>query len=164
MLAQNAPGAEPETVASVDLDRYAGVWYEFARIPNPFQRQCVSNTTAEYTMREDGRIDVLNRCVKEGGAWDEAHGIARVVDDLSNARLKVSFVRFLGRSLFWGDYWVVGLGADYEYAIIGTPDRKYGWLLTREPVVSEDLEDEMFFVLEKRGYRYADFEKTLHPR
>lgn len=146
------------------LDDYVGLWYEFARIPNQFQRQCASSTTAEYRTREDGRLDVINRCVREDGSVDEAMGIARVVDEGSNARLKVSFVRFLGRNLFWGDYWIVGLGSDYEYAIVGTPDRKYGWLLTREPEVSEDLQDEMFFILEKRGYRYTDFERTAQLR
>ncbi|MDH3298209.1 MAG: lipocalin family protein [Gemmatimonadota bacterium] len=160
--AQNAPGSEPETVLSVDLDRYMGLWYEFARLPNQFQRQCVRATTAEYSMRGDGRIDVVNRCLRDDGSVDEARGIARVVDETTNARLEVSFVRFLGRNLFWGDYWVVGLGSDYEYAIVGTPDRKYGWLLTREPEVSEDLEDEMFFVLEKKGYRHTDF--VLSPQ
>ncbi len=146
----------------MDLEEYLGLWYEFARIPNQFQRQCANSTTAEYRAREDGRLDVINRCVKSDGSVDEALGVARVVDDVSNAKLEVSFVRFLGRNLFWGDYWIVGLGSDYEYAIIGTPDRKYGWLLTREANVSEDLQDEMFFILEKRGYRYTDFERTRH--
>lgn len=160
LAAQNAPGSQPETVASVDLERYAGRWYEYARIPNRFQEQCARNTTADYTILENGRVEVVNRCVKSDGTVDEARGIARVVDPDTNARLKVSFVRLLGFNLFWGDYWVIGLGDDYEYAVVGTPDRKYGWLLTREPEIPEALVDELFFVLETRGYRYSDFAVT----
>jgi apolipoprotein D and lipocalin family protein len=157
LVAQNAPGSEPKTVASVDLERYAGRWYEYAKIPNRFQEQCARNTTADYAILENGRVEVVNRCVKSDGTVDEARGVARVVDPDTNARLKVSFVRLLGFNLFWGDYWVIGLGDDYEYAVVGTPDRKYGWLLTREPRIAETLVDEMFFVLETRGYRHTDF-------
>lgn len=158
--AQNGPVSEPETVAYVDLERYAGRWHEYARIPNRFQEQCEANTTADYALLENGRVEVVNRCTKADGSVDEARGIARVVDSESNARLEVSFVRLLGFSLFWGDYWVIGLGDDYQYAVIGTPDRKYGWLLTRDPEVSEELMDEMFFTLESNGYRHTDFVLT----
>ena len=160
-MTQNAPGSEPETVAAVDLERYMGLWYEFARLPNDFQSQCVANTTAEYTLRDDGRVDVVNRCETDDGV-DEAEGIARVVEGSANAKLEVSFVRILGFSLFWGDYWIIGLGDDYEFAVVGHPERKYGWLLVRDPVVSEELMDEMFFILESRGYRHDEFVLTRH--
>ena len=158
-MAQNGPGTVPETVPHVDLERYMGLWHEFARLPNRFQSQCVGNTTAEYTLLDDGRVEVINRCETSDGI-DEAKGVARVVDDAMNAKLEVSFVQFLGLQLFWGDYWIIGLGEDYEYAVVGTPDRKYGWLLVRDPNVSEDLRDEMFFTLESRGYRHRDFVVT----
>lgn len=164
--AQTATGQEgaepPETVDRVDLERYTGVWHEFARLPNRFQEQCAADVTAEYSLRDDGRLTVVNRCRTHAGALDEATGIARIVDTESNARLEVSFVRIFGLSLFWGDYWVLGLGPEYEYAVVGTPDREYGWLLVRDPVVSEDLADEMFFILEARGYRHRDF--VITPR
>lgn len=160
-MAQNAPGSEPETVSHVDLERYMGLWHEFARLPNRFQSQCTGPTTAEYTLREDGKVDVLNRCVTEDGV-DEAKGLARVVDEATNAKLEVSFFSLLGFRPIWGDYWVIGLGDDYEYAVVGTPDRKFGWLLVRDPDVSEELRDEMFFTLESRGYRHRDF--VLSPR
>lgn len=159
-MAQNGPGTVPETVPHVDLERYMGMWHEFARLPNRFQSQCVGNTTAEYTLLDDGRVEVINRCDTADGT-DEAKGIARVVD-ATNAKLEVSFVQFLGLQLFWGDYWIIGLGDDYEYAVVGTPDRKYGWLLVRDPDVTEDLKDEMFFTLESRGYRHRDF--VITPR
>lgn len=152
----------PETVEAVDLERYAGLWYEFARLPNRFQEQCAADVTAEYSLRDDGRLTVVNRCRTHAGEIDEATGIARIVDTDTNARLEVSFVRIFGLSLFWGDYWILGLGGGYEYAVVGTPDREYGWLLVRDPVVSEDLADEMFFILEARGYRHRDF--VITPR
>jgi len=160
-MAQNGPGTVPETVPHVDLERYMGLWHEFARLPNRFQSQCTGNTTAEYQLLDGGRVEVTNRCDTADGI-DEAVGVARVVDDSTNAKLEVSFVRFFGLQLFWGDYWIIGLGDDYEYAVVGTPDRKYGWLLVRDPDVSEDLKDEMFFTLESRGYRHRDF--VITPR
>lgn len=92
------------TVINVDLARYTGRWYEVAKIPNRFQKLCARGTTAEYTLREDGQITVVNRCVRDDGSLDEAAGAAKVVDIASNAKLKVSFVSFLGWRPFWGDY------------------------------------------------------------
>ena len=66
-------------VDQVDLDRYAGLWYEAARVPNPFQDQCVRNVTAEYRLRDDGRIDVINRCEKKDGSFDRSKGLARIL-------------------------------------------------------------------------------------
>ena len=123
------PPAPPSTVTSVDLSRYAGKWYEIARIPNRFQQDCVGNVTATYKTREDGRIDVLNACEQKDGETKSADGIAKIVDPSTNAKLKVSFVSFFGYRPFWGDYWILGLGRDYEYAVVGSPDRKYGWIL-----------------------------------
>ena len=151
---------EPATVDSVDLERYAGTWYEIAKIPNRFQRKCSRNTTATYRLRSDGRIDVVNRCVDDSGNIIEARGIAKTSDPETNAKLKVSFVRLFGISLFWGDYWIIGLDRDYSYAVIGTPSRKYGWILSRAPVMSEtDLAD-AFVILEEQGYDPDDFEKS----
>ncbi|MGD2121976.1 MAG: lipocalin family protein [Gemmatimonadota bacterium] len=130
---ENSP---PQTVGFVDLERYAGLWYEIARVPNGFQDQCVRNVTAEYVLREDGRIDVINRCEKEDGSQDESKGLARIEDERSNAHLKVSFFSILGWRPIWGDYLVMGLGDDYEYALVGTPDRKFGWILARQPRLS----------------------------
>lgn len=158
---QRAPESPPETVARVDLGRYAGLWYEYARLPNDFQDQCVAGSTAEYTPRDDGKLDVVNRCETPDGI-DVARGVARVVEGTGNAKLEVSFVRILGFSLFWGDYWIIGLGDDYEWAVVGHPERKYGWLLVRDPRVSEAVRDEMFFALESRGYRHEEFVLTRH--
>jgi apolipoprotein D and lipocalin family protein len=148
------------TVEKVDLERYTGLWYEIAKIPNRFQRKCDRGTTAQYALRDDGKIDVINRCVKKDGNTIEAKGIARVVDTESNARLKVSFVKILGISLFWGDYWIIGLGEDYDYAIVGTPSRKYGWILSRTPSLSQEKLEEIFSLLREQDYNPDDFEMT----
>jgi apolipoprotein D and lipocalin family protein len=150
------------TVSEVDLERYAGRWYEITKIPNRFQRKCARGTTAEYALREDGRIDVVNRCMREDGRPEEARGIAKIVDPVSNAKLKVSFVSFLGWRPFWGDYWVIGLDEEYRWAVIGTPDRKYGWVLARSPVVDAKTIAEVREVLERNGYRWDEFESSPH--
>jgi len=162
VLGQNSDSDQPKIVPvdSVDLSQYAGVWYEIAKIPNRFQNQCARNTTAIYGLGEDGRIDVVNRCITEDGGVDEARGIAKVVDPKSNARLKVSFVRILGLSLFWGDYWIIGLDSNYHYAIVGNPSRKYGWILCREPKMTAESLNEVFEILRNQGYDPQKFEMT----
>jgi apolipoprotein D and lipocalin family protein len=147
-------------VARVDLDRYAGTWYEVAKIPNRFQKGCARGTTAEYSLRDDGRIAVVNRCYRDNGGLDEAKGVARIEDPASNAKLKVSFVSFLGWRPFWGDYWIIGLEEDYRWAIVATPDRKYGWILSRTPTLSEHDLAEAFAIIERNGYRRDAFEMS----
>ena len=149
-------------VDEVNLERYTGLWYEIAKIPNRFQQQCVRGTTAEYTLREDGRISVVNQCFKKDGSLDDAKGIAKVIDTTSNAKLKVSFVSFLGWRPFWGDYWVIGLDEDYEWAVVGTPDRKYGWILARTPTLDEATMEEIFRIIEQNGYKRDAFEMSPH--
>ncbi|UCH83548.1 MAG: lipocalin family protein [Candidatus Latescibacterota bacterium] len=150
------------TVRSLDLERYVGLWYEIARIPNSFQKKCARGTTAEYTLREDGRISVVNRCTKEDGSQIKADGVAKIVDAASNAKLKVSFFSLLGWRPVWGDYWVIGLDDDYQWAIIGTPDRKYGWVLARSPELAEDTLDKIFGIIERNGYKRESFVRSGH--
>ena len=167
VLAQPSPvGAEEplRTVPSVDLERYTGTWYEIARIPNRFQRSCRGSTTATYTLRDDGRLTVVNRCETEEGDAIEAEGIARVADEGTGAKLEVSFVRIFGLSLFWGDYWILGLGEDYDYALIGAPGRKYGWILSRTPTLPEARLAELFSALRRQGYDPAAFRRTLQDK
>jgi len=148
------------TVEHVDIERYVGRWYEISRIPNWFQAGCARSTTATYTLGADGRIEVVNRCRRADGSENEARGIARVVDPTTNARLEVSFVRFLGKSFFWGDYWVIGLGPDYEYALVGTPDRKFGWVLARTPTLGPDVLVTINAALREQGYDPERFEPS----
>jgi len=133
--AQADTGLPPlQTVPQVDLKRYLGQWYEIARYPNWFQKGCLESS-ASYAWRDDGDIEVLNRCRdSEDGRQRQAKGHAWVVDSVSNAKLKVSF--------FWpfrGDYWIIELGKEYEYAVIGTPNRKYFWILSRTRSMDDSL-------------------------
>jgi apolipoprotein D and lipocalin family protein len=152
---------EPKVVKNVDLKKYAGLWYEIAKIPNSFQNHCKSGTTAQYKLREDGKIEVINSCIDEDGEKDVAEGIAKIADESLNAKLEVSFVRILGISLFWGDYWIIGLGENYEYAVVGTPSRKYGWILSRTPKLADEKLKETFEILKSQGYDPNKFEMTL---
>ncbi|MEJ2615767.1 MAG: lipocalin family protein [Ignavibacteriaceae bacterium] len=150
----------PVTVDSVDLTKYAGLWYEIAKIPNSFQKSCARNTTATYKLRDDGKIDVINKCIEKNGDINEAKGIAEVADIATNAKLEVSFVRILGIQLFWGDYWIIGLDKDYKYAVVGTPTRKYGWILSRTPGLSTRDMNTIYNLLRAQGYNPKDFVMT----
>jgi lipocalin/uncharacterized protein YbjT (DUF2867 family) len=132
--AQASTSAEVRSVPFVDLNRYIGGWFEIARYPNRFQRTCLGDVRASYARRPDGRLDVVNRCRTADGII-EARGIARVVDGRTSSRLKVRFApAWLSALPFvWGDYWIIGLGDDYSWAVVGSPDRDYLWMLARTP-------------------------------
>lgn len=157
------PGpAAVATVPSVDLDRYTGRWYEIARTPNRFQRQCVSDTTASYTRNPDGTIAVTNRCRTRDGRFDEARAVARVTDPDTRARLEVSFFSLLGWRPVWGNYWILALGPDYDFAVVGEPGRRYGWILARTPTLPDATRAAINQRLRELGYRPESFENSLH--
>jgi len=148
-----------DVVPYVDLQRYLGTWYEIATIPQSFQAGCVG-VTAEYSLRKNGDIQVVNTCLQEtlDGKVRKARGKARVVDRTTNAKLKVSF--------FWpfrGAYWVIGLDADYKWAIVGHPSRKYLWILSRSPQMDEALYGKLLSLIANKGYDLAKIRKTLQP-
>jgi len=146
-----------QTVAHVDLLRYVGTWYEIANFPQSFQRGCTA-TTATYTLRADGDIDVLNRCHKGSldGKEKSALGRARVVDRATNAKLEVSFFR-----PFWGDYFVIDLADDYSYAVVGHPGRDYLWILARTPTMAEATFQGIVARLQEKGYETSRLVRTL---
>jgi len=152
--------AEPRTVDSVDLRRYSGTWFELARIPNRFQKDCVGGATAEYVLREDGKIDVINRCWKTDRKLKVARGLAKVKDTTTQAKLKVSFFSILGFRPVWGDYWILDLGADYDFAVVGSPDRKYGWILCRSPKPPTTILDAAWDGVRRAGYDPGEFVAT----
>lgn len=128
--------APVEAIAAVDLDRYAGRWYEIARLPNGFQDDCTCCVTATYTPREDGRLTVVNECRTRDGKPKAVEGEAKLANaDGPASKLKVRFApRFLSVFGFvWGDYWVLDLAEDYSHALVGAPNREYLWVLAREP-------------------------------
>ena len=150
-----------QTVPRVDLDRYAGDWYEVARLPNRFQNRCLGDVRASYARRADGRIDVTNRCRTQDGTID-AHGVARIVDEQGFARLKVRFapavLSFL--PMVWGDYWVIGLADDYSWAVVGSPDRKYLWILSRTPALDAASFDTALGIARDSGFDVGRLIKT----
>jgi len=144
-------GPLPATVASVDLQRYLGSWYEVARVPNPEQdgggRRSV-DVIATYSLRRDGRIDVRN-AARDAGSGLRArsiHGYARAMD-ATGAKLKVTFFH-----LFGGDYWVLGLDPDYRWALVGTPSRRRLWVLSRTPALAAADFDRVLSIAEGAGY------------
>ncbi len=148
----NRDGTEPlTTVEYVDTERYLGRWYEIARFPNRFEEGC-EGVTADYAMRDDGLISVTNTCHKGSpdGEADVAKGRARVVDEQTNAKLKVSFF-----GPFWGDYWVIGLAEDYSLALVGEPEGRYLWILSRTPTISDEARHMAVNDLRRMGY-YTD--------
>jgi len=146
----------------VDLERYAGLWYEIAKIPNRVEKDCAYGTTATYTLRGDGKIDVVNRCYRKDDSVDEIHGVARKADPPTGSRLEVSFFSILGWRPVWAPYWVLGLGEDYDYAVVGTPDRKYGWVLARTPVLPPETLEDIWATVRAQGYDPQDFEIVPH--
>jgi len=152
------------TVKQVDLKKYTGLWYEIAKIPNSFQDQCAYGTTAEYKIDEDGDVIVTNKCYDEEGKLDVAEGLAKVVDKKTNAKLEVSFVSFLGIRPFWGDYWIIGLDKNYQWAAIGTPSRKYGWILSRTPTLSDPTMESIFEILKSQHYNPDSFEMSAQKK
>jgi len=133
-----------KTVEKVELQSYLGRWYEIARYEHFFEKGC-SDARATYSLKEDGDIQVLNECIKDG-ELSQAKGVAYATD-VSNSKLKVSFFR-----PFYGNYWILMLGDDYEYALIGDPSREYLWILSRTNTISKELKEKILSQLPKFGY------------
>jgi apolipoprotein D and lipocalin family protein len=151
---------------SVDLNRYAGRWYEIARLPNRFQQQCAGGVTADYTLRKDGRIDVVNRCRTTKGETEKAAGVARLADksqptSMLKVRFAPAFLSFLPQ--VWGDYQIMVLAEDYSYAMVGTPDRKYLWILARSPQLAEASYAHLVSEAAVQGFKVSNIERTVHP-
>jgi len=163
-----APGATAPTAGvpaalqalpTLEVPPYMGTWYQVAWFPNRFQKQCVSDTSATYRQQPDGRIEVLNRCRKADGSFDEALGQARPVGTLTGTRLapaqlQVSFLPGWLRWLpvGWGRYWVIQLADDGRYAVISEPTREYLWVLSRRPELSPADETAIRSALARQGF------------
>ncbi len=144
----------PETVSSVDLDRYLGLWYEIASYPTFFNRDLVG-TTAEYSLRDDGLIRVYNRAFVGDfdGPIDDIEGTARVVDTQTNAKLAVSFASVPFGNLFEGRYWIIDLDEEaYSYAVVSDPFRSTLFILSRSPQIDEAVLDAILDRLEAQGF------------
>ena len=123
------------TVSAIEVPRYLGTWYEIAKFPNWFQKKCVGNTRAQYSVRSDGSLQVINRCKLASGDMDEAIGAARQIGNASSPKLQVRFApQWLSIiPAVWGDYWVIDLDDNYQWAAVSEPGREYLWILSRTP-------------------------------
>lgn len=154
-------GKQPplQTVAHVDLARYAGHWYEYARYPNSFERKCAGEAQVQYTVRSAVKVDVRNECRTSDGREKVAKGWGKVTDRATNAKLRVTF--------FWpffGDYWVIGLDREYRWAVVGEPKRRYLWVLTRKPEIGAETYSEIEQLVTERGYEARRLVKTPQGR
>lgn len=149
-----------DVVEFVDLNRYIGKWYEIAKYPNSFEAGCVGST-AEYGIRDDGRISVFNTC-REGGLDGELRtieGSARVVDETTNAKLGVSFF------IFEAPYWIIDLDEEnYQWAVVGEPSRQFLWILSRTPQLDDDVYQGIVDRLPEKGYDPAGLVVTPQPQ
>ena len=152
--------ASPElkVVSYVDIERYMGKWYEIALYPNWFEKGCF-RSTAFYEQLKDGQIKVTNQCRMNGrdGELNEAIGIATIPNRKTNAKLRVQF--------FWpfkGDYWIIGLDRDYQYAIVSEPNRQYLWILSRSPKMDIQKLETLKERIRENGFDLTYLQKTLH--
>jgi apolipoprotein D and lipocalin family protein len=157
------PAQAPPTVTDhLDLNQYQGRWFEVASMPMFFQRNCACDTQAHYQVLPSGQVSVVNQCWTSTGEKLQVTGRAKVVDTTTNAKLKVTFLNLFGwRYLAGGDYWVLDVDPDYTMAVVGHPNRKYGWLLARDPNVSTEQLAHFVAALRDKGYDTCRFNVTL---
>lgn len=157
--------AEPlPTVQEVNLDRYAGRWYEIARLPMWFERNCIDNITANYTLRNDARIDVVNSCRTEKGQIS-ARGIAEVPDAAHPGQLRVRFAPdwMAWLPVVWGDYWIIDLDPEYRWVMVGAPSRGYLWILSRTPALAPEIVSPLKNKAIKLGFDVAPMIDVTNP-
>jgi apolipoprotein D and lipocalin family protein len=167
VLSQTKPedkaGRPLAVVPSVDFVRYSGTWYEIARLPNKYQSECAGDVTATYTVCEDGSVQVVNRCRTASGDTITAEGKARrKSDDEPNSKLEVRFAPAILSFLpfVWGNYWIIRLAEDYSYVVVGEPDRKYLWILSRTQKMDETRFGEILSGIREQGYDVSGLIRT----
>jgi apolipoprotein D and lipocalin family protein len=175
--ASTAQATEPaplQAMESVNLTRYLGRWYQIAHYPNKFQAKCLSDTTADYRLLDQGRIEVVNRCKTANGAIEEAVGAARLAQPrllgipvgeiASTAKLQVRFAPALLGWVpgIWAPYWVIQLAPDYRYAVVSEPDRDYLWILSRTPTLAADDRAAINSLLQQQGFDLARLQEDPH--
>jgi apolipoprotein D and lipocalin family protein len=147
----------PEPAKPVDLEQYLGHWFEIARYEQIFQKGCEA-VTADYSLRDDGTITVINRCRKPDGAIDQVRGRAKVVDRKTRAKLKVSFF-----GPFYGNYWVLDHADDYSWSIVGEPSGRYLWILARAATPPEPAVHRLIDRAKSLGYDTSMLRRTRQP-
>ena len=147
-----------QTVEKVDLERYLGTWYEIARYEHFFEKDC-KNVSANYSMMDEETIKVINKCTKiQTNEKKEAMGRAYAIDE-TNSKLKVSFFR-----PFYGDYWVLILDENYEYVVVGTPNREYLWILARDKKLPLKIQNDILEKLPSLGFDISKLLWTMQEK
>jgi len=151
-----------KTIASLDVPRYLGTWYEIAKFPNWFQKKCIGNTKAVYAIKADGNLQVLNSCKTANGDTSLAEGTAKQIGAKDSPKLEVRFapewLSFL--PLVWGDYWVIDLDAQYQVAAVSDPKRDYLWVLSRTPQIDPKVYEDLLVRLQQQQFDVRKLEKT----
>ncbi len=157
--AADGPAASPAAaplvpIATLDLPRYMGTWYEVAKFPNRFQGQCAGPASAEYSLQPGGTVRVVNRCPLPDGKVDQVIGEARRVGPEGSPTLQVRFApAWLSWLPFvWGNYWVVDLDAAYQLAVVSEPKREFLWVLSRQPTVDAAVWEALMGRLRQQGF------------
>ncbi|MGM9427296.1 lipocalin family protein [Hydrogenophaga sp. MI9] len=164
--AQSTTPPEPlQAIERLDVGRYLGTWYEIAKYPNRFQRQCVADTQALYRQRDDGQIDVVNRCRQANGEMTEAVGRARQDGPADSPRLEVRFASawLSWLPMVWANYWVIDLDPGYQLVAVSEPNREYLWVLSRTPAVDAAAYQALLGRLQAKGFDLSKLEKTAQP-
>ena len=162
-----APKENLPTQTDVDLTRYAGTWYEQARLPNRFQKDCAGDVQAHYSIRPDSTISVTNQCRVQDGSTQVAQGEGRLSKSSAAPDPAKLEVRFAPRwtswlPMVWGDYWIIKLQGDYEYSLVGTPDRKYLWVLSRDKRTDQSEVDQLLDYAGSLGFPVEQVMKTAN--
>lgn len=160
-----APSAPLQTIERLDVARYLGTWYEIAKYPNGFQRQCAADTQAQYRPREDGQLDVINRCRQASGERIEAVGRARQIGAADSPKLEVRFAPawLSWLPMVWGNYWVIDLDPAYQLVAVSEPSREYLWVLSRTPTVDAAAYQALLARLQAQGFDLSKLERTAQP-
>ena len=158
------PAPALTTVASIDVPRYMGTWYEVAKFPNRFQKMCVRNTQATYSLLPDGAVRVVNRCTTSDGASTVADGVARQIGPATSPKLQVRFapawLSFL--PMVWGNYWVIDLDPNYQWVAVSEPEREFLWILSRTPQMESVAYQALLVRLASKGFDLAKLEASPH--
>ena len=156
------PAPALATVASIDVPRYMGTWYEVAKFPNRFQKMCVRNTQATYSLQPDGAVRVLNRCTTSDGASTVADGAARQIGPATSPKLQVRFapawLSFL--PMVWGNYWVIDLDPNYQWVAVSEPEREFLWILSRTPQMDAAVYQALLVRLAANGFDVGKLEAS----
>lgn len=161
-----APHGPLQAIERLDVERYLGTWFEIAKYPNRFQRQCVADTQAQYRQRDDGQLDVVNRCRQANGELTEAVGRARQLGAADSPRLEVRFAPawLSWLPMVWGDYWVIDLDPAYRLVAVSEPKREYLWILSRSPAVDPVAYQALLGRLQAKGFDVSKLELTAQPK